>query len=147
MRKKIEQGIAEINGELRGENWVPIRYFYQHLPQEQLIPYYLAADVGLLTPLIDGMNLVAKEYVATRDKGMLILSEFAGAAETLGEALQVNPYNSVEVADAVHEAITTPESVQEEKFAKMSRKLEQMDVHWWRDRFLDEWELSLHSQQ
>ena len=147
MREKIEQGIAEINGELRGENWVPIRYFYQHLPQEQLIPYYLAADVGLLTPLIDGMNLVAKEYVATRDRGMLILSEFAGAAETLGEALQVNPYNSVGVADAVHEAITTPEEVQKEKFDKMSRKLEQMDVHWWRDRFLDEWELSLHSQQ
>ncbi|MFW6190171.1 MAG: trehalose-6-phosphate synthase, partial [Candidatus Bipolaricaulota bacterium] len=65
----------------------------------------------------------------------------------LGEALQVNPYNSVAVADALHEAITTPEEVQKEKFEKMSRKLEQMDVHWWRDRFLDEWELSLHSQQ
>ncbi|MBS3765164.1 trehalose-6-phosphate synthase [Candidatus Bipolaricaulota bacterium] len=147
MRKKIEQGIAEINGELRNEDWVPIRYFYQHLPQEQLIPYYLAADVGLLTPLIDGMNLVAKEYVATRESGMLILSEFAGAAETLGEALQVNPYNSVGVADAVHEALTTPEEIQEKKFEKMKRKLNQMDVHWWRDRFLDEWELSLHSQK
>lgn len=145
MREKIEQGIAEINGELRGEEWVPIRYFYQHLPQEQLIPYYLAADVGLLTPLIDGMNLVAKEYVATRDKGMLILSEFAGAAETLGEAIQVNPYNSERVADALHEALTTPVEDQKRKFDKMKRKLNRMDVHWWRDRFLEEWELSLHS--
>ncbi len=146
MRRKIEQLIGQINGELRGETWVPIRYFYQHLPQKELIPYYLAADIGLLTPLIDGMNLVAKEYVATRSKGMLILSEFAGAAETLTEAIQVNPYNPEGVADALHEAISTPEEEQREKFVKMKNKLNQMDIHWWRDRFLDEWELSFHSR-
>ncbi len=146
MREKIEQLISQINGELRGEKWVPIRYFYQHLPQEELIPYYLAADIGLLTPLIDGMNLVAKEYVATRDHGMLILSEFAGAAETLTEAIQVNPYNPGAVADALHQAINTPEEAQKEKFSKMRVKLNQMDIHWWRDRFLDEWELSTHGR-
>lgn len=146
MREKIEQLISQINGELRGERWVPIRYFYQHLPQKELIPYYIAADIGLLTPLIDGMNLVAKEYVATRDKGMLILSEFAGAAETLTESIQVNPYNPEAVADALHQAINTPEEVQKEKFSKMRVKLNQMDIHWWRDRFLDEWELSTHGR-
>ncbi len=146
MREKIEQLIGQINGKLRGEKWVPIRYFYQQLPQEDLLPYYLAADIGLLTPLIDGMNLVAKEYVSTRDKGMLILSEFAGAAETLTEAIQVNPYNPEEVADALHQAIQTPEEAQREKFQEMQNKLNKMDVHWWRDRFLDEWELSLHSK-
>ncbi|MFB6291604.1 MAG: trehalose-6-phosphate synthase [Candidatus Bipolaricaulia bacterium] len=144
MREKIERLISQINGELRGETWVPIRYFYQHLPQEELIPYYIAADIGLLTPLIDGMNLVAKEYVSTRDKGMLILSEFAGAAETLMEAIKVNPYNPEEVADALHQAINTSEEVQKQKFSKMRSKLNQMDVHWWRDKFLDEWELSTH---
>ena len=146
MREKIEQLIGQINGELRGEKWVPIRYFYQQLPQKELIPYYLAADIGLLTPLIDGMNLVAKEYVATREKGMLILSEFAGAAETLTEAIQVNPYNPEAVADALHKAIQTPEEAQREKFDEMKNKLNKMDVHWWRDRFLDEWELSLHGK-
>jgi len=146
MREKIEQLISQINGELRGETWVPIRYFYQHLPQEELIPYYIAADIGLLTPLIDGMNLVAKEYVATREKGMLILSEFAGAAETLTEAIQVNPYNPDAVADALHQAINTSEEIQKEKFSKMRVKLNQMDIHWWRDRFLDEWELSTHGR-
>lgn len=146
MREKIERMIGQINGKLRGERWVPIRYFYQHLPQEELIPYYLSADIGLLTPLIDGMNLVAKEYVASREKGTLILSEFAGAAETLTEAIQVNPYNPEGVADALHQAISTPEDEQEKKFAKMKNKLNQMDIHWWRDRFLDEWDLSLHSR-
>jgi trehalose 6-phosphate synthase len=92
------------------------------------------------------MNLVAKEYVATREKGMLILSEFAGAAETLTEAIQVNPYNPDAVADALHQAINTSEEVQKEKFSKMRVKLNQMDIHWWRDRFLDEWELSTHGR-
>ncbi|MBS3813322.1 trehalose-6-phosphate synthase, partial [Candidatus Bipolaricaulota bacterium] len=92
------------------------------------------------------MNLVAKEYVASREKGMLILSEFAGAAETLTEAIKVNPYNPEGVADALHQAISTPEEEQKRKFATMRNKLNQMDIHWWRDRFLDEWELSIHSR-
>lgn len=146
MRENIEQWVGQVNGEFQREEWVPVRYFYQHLPQEALIPYYLAADIGLITPLIDGMNLVAKEYVASRESGSLILSEFAGAAETLTEAIQVNPYDKEEVADALDQAINSTDAEREQEFATMNQKLERMDIHWWRDRFLDEWELSLHSQ-
>ena len=146
MRRDIEQWVGQVNGEFQREEWVPIRYFYQHLPQEELIPYYLAADIALITPLIDGMNLVAKEYVASRESGMLILSEFAGAAETLTEAIQVNPHDPEGVANALDLALKTPEDQQREQFQKMKEKLRRMDIQWWRDRFLDEWELSLHSR-
>lgn len=146
MRENIEQWVGQVNGEFQREEWVPIRYFYQHLPQEELIPYYLSSEIALITPLIDGMNLVAKEYVASREKGMLILSEFAGAAKTLTEAIQVNPYNAEEVADALDQALQTPLEVKERKFRQMKEKLERMDIHWWRERFLDEWERSLHNR-
>ncbi len=144
MRRDIERLVGQLNGRFQREEWMPIRYFYQYLPQEDLIPYYLASDVALITPLVDGMNLVAKEYVASVDRGTLILSEFAGAAGTLTEAIQVNPYNTEEVADAVHQALETSEAEQQKKFARMKKKLCQMDIHWWRDCFLDELELSLH---
>ncbi|MFP4589518.1 MAG: alpha,alpha-trehalose-phosphate synthase (UDP-forming) [Candidatus Bipolaricaulota bacterium] len=145
MRENIEQWVGQVNGEFQREEWMPIRYFYQHLPQEELIPYYLSADIALVTPLIDGMNLVAKEYVAARESGTLILSEFAGAAETLTEANQVNPYDSEAVADALNKALQTPQEKQKREFDKMKAKLNRMDIHWWRDRFLDEWELARHS--
>mgnify|MGYP006296736279 FL=1 len=147
MKENIEQLISQVNGKYQQEEWMPIRYFFRHLPQEKLIPYYLAADIGMVTPLVDGMNLVAKEYVATKDRGALVLSEFAGAAETLTEAIQVNPYNTSEVADALKEALETPKVEQEEQFKQMKRKLKMMYVHWWRDRFFDEWELSVHSNR
>ncbi len=131
MRENIEQLISQVNGK----------------SQEELIPYYLAADIGLVTPLVDGMNLVAKEFVATNEKGSLILSEFAGAAETLNEAIQVNPYHPAEVADALKEALETPRNEKKEKFHQMKKKIQMMDVHWWRDRFFDEWELSRHSRR
>ncbi|MEA3239279.1 MAG: trehalose-6-phosphate synthase [Candidatus Bipolaricaulota bacterium] len=146
MRRDIERRVGQVNGEFQREEWMPIRYFYQYLPQQDLIPYYLAADVALITPLIDGMNLVAKEYVATRDNGTLILSEFAGAADTLTEAIQVNPYDTENVVKALLRALENPEAKQKKEFVRMKKKLCQMDVHWWCDRFLDEWELSLHSR-
>ncbi len=142
MKDNIERKVAKINGEFQKKDWIPIRYFYQYLPQDELLSYYLASDIGLITPLIDGMNLVAKEFVHAKEKGVLILSEFAGASETLTEAIHVNPNNTYEVTEAIHEALETPENERRDAFEKMTRKIKRMDVHWWRSRFLEEWDLS-----
>ncbi len=147
IKENIERQVANINGEFQKEDWVPIRYFYQYLPQEKLIKYYLASDIALITPLIDGMNLVSKEFVCSKEKGVLILSEFAGAAESLNEAIQVNPNNPDEVSDAIYEALNYPEEKKRRLFQRMSEKIERMDINWWRNKFLEEWELSYHQSK
>ncbi|MFO8109387.1 MAG: trehalose-6-phosphate synthase [Thermoplasmata archaeon] len=142
MKENIEMKVARINGEFQKQDWMPIRYFYQYMSHEELLTYYLASDIALVTPLTDGMNLVAKEFVYANEKGVLILSEFAGAAESLTEAILVNPHNTSEVAEAIHEALEIPASERRKTCEKMSRKIGRMDVHWWRKRLLEEWEIS-----
>lgn len=143
-KKDIERKVSKINGLFQKKDWVPVRYFYQYLPQDDLIQYYLASDIALITPLIDGMNLVCKEYVCAREDGALILSQFAGAAEMLTEAIQVNPHDTEGVADAIYRALEMPEEERKDRFLKLKKKIQQMDIHWWRERFLDEWELSTY---
>ncbi|WP_114458256.1 trehalose-6-phosphate synthase [Halanaerobium sp. MA284_MarDTE_T2] len=139
MREKINKKIAEINGKYQKDNWVPVKYFYGSLPQEKLLPYYKAADAALITPLIDGMNLVAKEYLAVQEDGVLILSEFAGAAEYLDNALIVNPYNQEEIADSIYSALTMPKKERKERLKIEKEKLKKYDINWWRDSFLKQW--------
>ncbi|KXA96710.1 alpha,alpha-trehalose-phosphate synthase [candidate division MSBL1 archaeon SCGC-AAA259I09] len=138
--EKIERIVGEINGKFGKHGWTPVKSFHRFLPkQEQLIPYYLAADVQLVTSLCDGMNLVSKEYVATTDEGVLILSEFAGAAEELEEAIQINPYNVKETAQSIKRALTMPSEEKRERLNKLKKKVRENDLMNWRDRFMEGW--------
>ncbi|MFW6022877.1 MAG: alpha,alpha-trehalose-phosphate synthase (UDP-forming) [Halanaerobiaceae bacterium] len=139
MREEINRKISEINGRFQKDYWVPIKYFHGSVPQEELLPYFNAADIGLITPLIDGMNLVSKEYLAVKENGLLILSEFAGAAATLKEALIVNPYNIEEVADTLDKAIKMSDNEVEARYKKLKNRIQKYDINWWRDVFLKKW--------
>jgi len=139
MKERIERKIAEINGKFQKDEWVPVKYFYGSVPQKDLLPYYKAADVGLITALIDGMNLVAKEYAAVQDEGVLVLSEFAGAAEYMEQALKVNPYNTEALADTIYNSLEMDASEKRTRMKKTQQSLHEYDIHWWRDYFLKNW--------
>jgi trehalose 6-phosphate synthase/phosphatase len=139
LKREIDETVGRINGRFSEAGWTPIRYFVRSLPHEDLIPLYRQADVALVTPLRDGMNLVAKEYVMAQleNDGVLVLSELAGAAEELQEALVVNPFDLDAVAEALHRALSMPE---DERLARMSALRDRVranDVHAWVNRFLD----------
>ncbi|RYY40636.1 MAG: bifunctional alpha,alpha-trehalose-phosphate synthase (UDP-forming)/trehalose-phosphatase [Chitinophagaceae bacterium] len=132
MRGQIEQQVSTINGRFSSLQWQPLIYRYNHLSFEELCALYQSADAALITPLRDGMNLVAKEYVAScLDKGVLILSELTGAASELSEAILVNPTDSSEVADAIHTALTMPLTEQRNRLSFMQRRLATYDVQRW----------------
>jgi trehalose-6-phosphate synthase len=117
---------------------VPIHYFYRNLAQDTLYAHYLAAEVALVTPLRDGMNLVAHEYVMSRfdDSGVLILSEFAGAATYLKDAISVNPYDVGGIADALTVATTMRPVEKKRRMKKLRAAARSLDVHRWADRYL-----------
>jgi trehalose 6-phosphate synthase len=107
-RRELETVVSRINGELGRVDWVPIRYVHRSYPREDLARFYRQADVALVTPLRDGMNLVAKEFVAAQHParpGVLVLSRFAGAAESMRDALRVNPYVPAECGEAILAAL------------------------------------------
>jgi trehalose 6-phosphate synthase len=138
LKTRIEQLVGEINGQFTEPGWVPIHYWYRSLDRVELAATYRASDIALITPLKDGMNLVAKEYCACRPGGgALILSEFAGAAAQLGEsALLVNPYDVNGVADAIYRAWTMGEEEQRRRMRGMRRSIRRHDIFWWVDAFL-----------
>ena len=133
LRTDIEQIVGRINGEYGEPGWAPVSYLYRTIPFEELIAYYVAADVMLVTPLRDGMNLVAKEYVASRFEGdgVLVLSEFAGAAEQLRAALIVNPYDVDSVAQTLAYATTMPEGEQRQRMRRLRNTIRKADVFEW----------------
>jgi trehalose 6-phosphate synthase/phosphatase len=138
-RKLIEEHVGRINGKYSTLSWQPVIYRYNHLSFDELCALYQAADVGLITPLRDGMNLVAKEFVAScTDKGVLILSELAGAANELSEALLINPLDSGEVASAIEQALTMPLNEQQQKLRMMQKRLREYDVVTWVNDFLNQ---------
>jgi len=138
LRSEIEQLVGRINGDYGDPGWSPVSYLYRTLPFEEIIALYVAADVMLVTPLRDGMNLVAKEYAACRvdGDGVLILSEFAGAAEQLKSALIVNPYDVDGVTHALETATTMDVGEQRSRMRKLQRVVRQSDVFEWADRCL-----------
>jgi len=138
MKRQIEELIGKINGRFGRVGWTPVVYQYRHVPFQSLAALYCVSDVCLVTPLRDGMNLVAKEYVATKaDRaGVLILSEMAGAAKELPEAIVVNPNNRAEIAGALREALETPEDEQRKRNRVMHRRLRRYDVARWAHDFL-----------
>jgi trehalose 6-phosphate synthase len=138
IRATLEGLSGRINGEFADAEWVPLRYVNKGYPRDQLAGMYRAARVGLVTPLCDGMNLVAKEYVAAQnpeDPGVLILSHFAGAAAQLGQALLVNPHSPEELADAIAAALTMSREERIARWRSLMDNVEQEDVIWWRQRF------------
>lgn len=138
LKKEIDELVGRINGELSTVNWTPIWYFYRSLPFENLIDLYTSSDIAWLTPLRDGMNLVAKEYVATRtDKtGVLILSEMAGSAYEMNEALLINPNNFEQQADTLKNAITMPKEEQMARNMFLQKRLERYNVEVWANEFM-----------
>ena len=140
LKTEIEQLVGKINGSfVRPGGWVPVWYEYRSLSRIDLLAYYRAADVALVTPLKDGMNLVAKEYCASsiEEDCVLILSEFAGAAAQLGRgALLVNPYDIEGVADAIHRAFHMSARERLARMRSMRRSVREADVFWWVDSFL-----------
>lgn len=136
-KKMIEERVGRINGKYSSLEWQPIIYRYSHLPFEDLCALYQSAEVALITPIRDGMNLVAKEYVASqREKGVLILSEFAGAANEMGEAILVNPMDKKEVADAIFTALTMAPEEQRQKLEVLQKRLRDYSVSHWVNDFL-----------
>jgi trehalose 6-phosphate synthase len=133
LRSEIEQIVGRINGDYGEPGWAPVSYLYRSLELEELIAYYVAADVMLVTPLRDGMNLVAKEYVAARigDPGVLILSEFAGAAEQLRSALIVNPYDVDTVTATIRRAAHMDRSEARMRMQRLRRTVRKEDVFEW----------------
>ena len=139
IRAELDSLSGRINGEFSDIDWVPIRYVNRGYPREELAGIYRAARVALVTPLRDGMNLVAKEYVAAQDPddpGVLILSMFAGAARQMGHALIVNPFSADEVAEAIALALRMPREERVRRWQALIENVRREDVFWWRDRFL-----------
>jgi trehalose 6-phosphate synthase len=137
--KALDSVSGRINGRFATVDWAPIRYLYRSCGRDHIAGLYRAARVGLVTPLRDGMNLVAKEYVAAQDPadpGVLILSRFAGAAAQMKEALIVNPYSREDVADAIHLALVMPKVERIARWTALMAGVERDDADGWRDSFL-----------
>lgn len=141
IRAELEAQTGRINGAFAHVDWTPIRYVNKGYPRDELAGIYRAAQIGLVTPLRDGMNLVAKEYVVAqdpKDPGVLILSRFAGAAHQLTDALLINPYSAEEMADAILTALHMPLQERRRRHAAMMKVIADEDVIWWRERFVGE---------
>lgn len=139
LRREIERLAGTINGEHSDADWTPVRYVGRALPREVLAGYHRIARVGLVTPVRDGMNLVAKEYVAAQDPadpGVLVLSRFAGAAEGMPEALLVNPLDALGVAEAMDVALRMPLAERRARHGAILARLRERDVTWWSAEFL-----------
>ena len=138
MKKEIEATVGRINGKFGTLDWNPILYQYKSLKFNELVALYSHSDVGFLAPLRDGMNLVAKEYVAAQhdERGILILSELAGAASEMGESILVNPTDISQMADALHEALTMKDNDKRKRIEAMKNRLSDYDVFSWADDIL-----------
>ncbi len=141
LKRQLESAAGRINGHFAEFDWTPVRYINKGYDRACLAGFYRAAHVGLVTPLRDGMNLVAKEYVAAQrpdDPGVLVLSRFAGSARELTSALIVNPFDVDEVADALARALTMPRGERIERWQAMMKVVEANTVATWRDAFLSD---------
>ncbi|RKH57701.1 bifunctional alpha,alpha-trehalose-phosphate synthase (UDP-forming)/trehalose-phosphatase [Corallococcus llansteffanensis] len=138
-RETVDELVGRINGTYGTVHSTPVHYLYRSLNEKQLVSLYRGTDVMLVTPVRDGMNLVAKEFCASRpdEDGVLVLSEFAGAAAEMSDALLVNPYDVEGMADAIEEALEMPRPERQRRMRCLRAGVKARDVHWWVDRFLD----------
>ncbi|WP_164007783.1 bifunctional alpha,alpha-trehalose-phosphate synthase (UDP-forming)/trehalose-phosphatase [Pyxidicoccus trucidator] len=138
-RELVNELVGRINGQYGGVHSVPVHYLYRSFNEKQLVGLYRAADVMLVTPVRDGMNLVAKEFCAARpdEDGVLVLSEFAGAAAEMGSALIVNAFDVEAMADAIEQALEMGEAERHSRMRELRAQVKTHDVHWWTASFLD----------
>jgi len=147
MRRRTEEAVGRINGRFGTLEWAPVHFFYTSFPLDELVAFYRAAAVAWVTPLRDGLNLVAKEYVASRvdEDGVLVLSEFAGAAAELDGAVLTNPYSPDDMDQALAKALDMPEAERGERMRQLRRRVQAFDVHRWARSFLsDAQDLAAH---
>ncbi|MBX9610420.1 MAG: alpha,alpha-trehalose-phosphate synthase (UDP-forming) [Burkholderiales bacterium] len=140
LRQELESKSGAINGNFGELDWMPVRYIHRTVARRKLPGLYRVARVALVTPLRDGMNLVAKEFIVAQDPadpGVLVLSRFAGAAEQLKEALLVNPYDTNGTAEAIQRALQMPLDERQQRHQALLQRVRDEDVHWWRQQFLD----------
>ncbi|WP_026245139.1 bifunctional alpha,alpha-trehalose-phosphate synthase (UDP-forming)/trehalose-phosphatase [Alkalispirochaeta alkalica] len=139
LKREVDELVSDINGRMSTLNWVPIHYQYQTASFEELSALYRRADVLLVTPLRDGMNLIAKEYLAARtdEQGVLVLSETAGVARELSEAILVNPSDLDGIASAIKTALEQPREEQNQNMRAMRNRLQRLTVQYWAQEFLD----------
>jgi trehalose 6-phosphate synthase len=138
-KQRIDRLVGDINGRFSTSNWLPVQYHFRSLDREDLLAHYRGCDIAFVTPLKDGMNLVAKEYCACRidENGVLILSHFAGAAEQLKTgALLVNPYDVEELADTILKAFRMSDTERVARMKRMRRVVREENVFRWVDSFL-----------
>ena len=136
-KEQVELLVGQINGRFSEAEWVPIRYLYRSFPHSDLAQLYRDADVCMVTPLRDGMNLVAKEFVASQgdDPGVLLLSKFCGAAESMDEALLVNPYDIDGTAEVTHDAIRMPAPERRRRWGALMDEVRQNTSQSWSQAF------------
>ncbi|MEM6801808.1 MAG: bifunctional alpha,alpha-trehalose-phosphate synthase (UDP-forming)/trehalose-phosphatase [Bacteroidota bacterium] len=141
LKVEVDKRVGHVNGELGTFNWIPIRYYYRSFPFDSLSAMYKASHIALITPLRDGMNLVAKEFIASKEdskRGVLILSEMAGASEELQEAILVNPNDTKDVEKALVQAMEMPEQEQQSRLEEMQKKLKRYEVRHWANSFIQQ---------
>ena len=139
LRQELESLCGAINGDYGELDWMPVRYIHRNVARKRLPGLYRLARVALVTPLRDGMNLVAKEFIAAQDPadpGVLVLSRFAGAAEQLKEALLVNPYDTDGTSETIEQALQMPLHERQRRHQMLLERIRAQDVHWWRSTFL-----------
>jgi trehalose 6-phosphate synthase len=139
LKSQLEQLAGRINGRFSQHGWVPLHYHFRSLDTVQLLAHYRTAEIALVTPLRDGMNLVAKEYCACSidNKGVLILSKFAGAADQMGKhALLVNPYDIEKTADAIYQAFSMTQAERRRRMQLLRNQIRRTDVHFWLENFI-----------
>jgi trehalose 6-phosphate synthase len=147
LRREMDSLCGAINGDYGELDWMPVRYIHRNVARRRLPGLYRASQVALVTPLRDGMNLVAKEFLAAQDAadpGVLVLSRFAGAAEQLKDALLVNPFDTQGTAQAIQHALTMPLGERVERHEALMAKIRKYDVHWWRNAFTQALDEAFH---
>jgi trehalose 6-phosphate synthase len=139
-QREVEETVAGINTRLGTKSWRPIVYLDRHHDHAEIVPLYRHADFCMVTSLHDGMNLVAKEFVATREdeRGVLVLSRFTGAARELTDALVVNPYDLDELAESIRTAVTMSAEEQRIRMVRMRQAVRERNIYWWAGRLLRE---------
>ncbi|SMF00580.1 bifunctional alpha,alpha-trehalose-phosphate synthase (UDP-forming)/trehalose-phosphatase [Pseudobacteriovorax antillogorgiicola] len=141
IRNQVERLVGNINGKVSSTDYIPVEYIFRSIPTAEVIDLYQKADVMVVTPLRDGLNLVCKEYVVSRtdSDGCLVLSEFAGSASEMGEALQVNPYDIENVAHTFNKALQMGREERQERMTALRKRMEEHDNRYWAQNYLEAW--------
>lgn len=138
MKSELEMQIGRVNGKFGTVDWMPITYIHRRMTDDNLKHHYHNADIVLITPLMDGLNLVSKEFVAASENGILIISRFAGASHELKKALIVNPYSKKEIANSIYQALNMKPEEIKSRLTSLKRVVKKKDLNWWLERIQKE---------